>query len=105
MMFGGREMRGKIPRLLHPADNGHDVRVRDSQSERKMKKYADQRAHARKSMIQEGDKVLLRQEKHNKLSSPFEAIPYIVQQRIKRIHDHCDQNVRRKRSVQELISF
>ena len=47
--------------------------VRDRYSERKEKGnvYADCRRNARESEIREGDKVLLRQEKENKLSTPY----------------------------------
>ena len=43
--------------------------------------YADKRANAKPSPIREGDTVLLRQEKKNKLSTPFEGIPYTVFQK------------------------
>ena len=46
-----------------------------------MKKYADKRANAKPSPIREGDMVLLHQEKKNKLSTPFEGIPYTVFQK------------------------
>ena len=46
-----------------------------------MKMYADKRARAKPSPIREGDTVLLRQEKKNKLSTPFEGIPYTVFQK------------------------
>ena len=42
-----------------------------------MKMYADKRANAKPSPIREGDTVLLRREKKNKLSTPFEGIPYV----------------------------
>ena len=48
---------------------------------KKMKMYADKRANAKPSPIREGDTVLLRQEKKNKLSTPFEGIPYTVFQK------------------------
>ena len=44
----------------------------------KMKTNADMKANAKKSNIQEGDLVLLCQEKRSKLSSPFETSPYSV---------------------------
>ena len=43
--------------------------------------YADKRANAKPSPIQEGDMVLLRQEKKNTISTPFEGIPYTVFQK------------------------
>lgn len=81
LLFGGREMRGKIPQVAQPAADDDNVRARDAKSKQKMKEYADQRAHAKTSIIEKGDTVLLRQEKQNKLSSPFEGTPYTVQQR------------------------
>ena len=46
-----------------------------------MKMYADKRANAKPSSIREGDTVLLHREKKNKLSTPFEGIPYTVFQK------------------------
>ncbi|KAK2549443.1 hypothetical protein P5673_030118 [Acropora cervicornis] len=43
--------------------------------------YADKRANAKPSLMREGDTVWLRQEKKNKLSTPFEGIPYTVFQK------------------------
>ena len=43
--------------------------------------YADKRANAKPSPNREGDIVLLRQEKKNKLSTLFEGIPYTVFQK------------------------
>ena len=54
--------------------------VRDRYSERKEKGnvYADCRRNARESEIREGDKVLLRQKKENKLSTPYKQSPFTV---------------------------
>ena len=54
--------------------------VRDRYGERKEKGnvYADCRRNARESEIREGDKVLLRQEKENKLSTPYKQSPFTV---------------------------
>ena len=43
--------------------------------------YADKKVNTKPSPIQEGDTVLLCQEKKNKLSTPFEGIPYTVFQK------------------------
>ena len=55
--------------------------VRQKDAKQKMKMYADKRANAKPSPTREGDTVLLRQEKKNKLSTPFEGIPYTVFQK------------------------
>ena len=43
--------------------------------------HADCQRNARESEIQEGDKVLLRQEKENKLSTPYKQSPFTVIQK------------------------
>ena len=43
--------------------------------------YADFQRNARESEIREGDKVLLRQEKENKLSTPYKKSPFTVIQK------------------------
>ena len=43
--------------------------------------YADCQRHARESEIREGDKVLLRQEKENKLSRPYKQSPFTAIQK------------------------
>ena len=52
------------------------VRDRDSERKAKGKVYADCQRNARESEIREGDKVLLRQEKENKLSTPYKQSPF-----------------------------
>ncbi len=44
----------------------------------KAKAYADERPRTAPHKFQEGDTVLVRQQKQNKLSTPFESKPYIV---------------------------
>ena len=43
--------------------------------------YADCKRNAQESKIQEGDKVLLRQEKENKLSTTYKQSPFTVVQK------------------------
>ena len=43
-----------------------------------MKKYADEKRRAALSNIKRGDKVLLKQERKNKLSTKYDPDPYIV---------------------------
>ena len=74
-------MRGKIPQFSFSSEEDLEVRQKDALAKKKMKMYADKRANAKPSPIREGDTVLLRQEKKNKLSIPFEGIPYTVFQK------------------------
>ena len=62
----GRRIRTKLPQLQ---EFTVEDEVRDHESERKDKGtvYADCKRNAHESKIQEGDKVLLRQKKENKL--------------------------------------
>ena len=71
-------MHGKIPQFSLSSE---EERQKDPFAKQKMKIYADQRANAKPSPIREGDMVLLHQEKKNKLSTPFEGIPYTVFQK------------------------
>ena len=80
-LFGGREMLRKIPQFSLGSEEDPEVRQKDSLVKQKMKMYADKRANAKPSPIREEDTVLLRQEKKNKLSTPFEDIPYTVFQK------------------------
>lgn len=69
-MLFGRCIRTKLPQLQEFSD---EDKVRDSESERKEKGKvcANCKRKAHESKIQKGDKVLLRQEKENKLSTPY----------------------------------
>ena len=57
-----------------------DLTLRDWDSEAKAaaKIYTDERRGARYSDVRIGDKVLVRQEKHNKLSTAFNPTPHTV---------------------------
>ena len=65
-----RRIRIKLPHLQEFSIED-EVRDRDSERKEKGKVYADCKRNARESEIQEGDKVLLRQEKETKLSTPY----------------------------------
>jgi len=75
----GRKMRTKIPdiaeRELHM---NIQVRDRDAEQKGKSKLYADERRGAKYSEVTVGDQVLLRQEKQNKLTTPFNPTPHTV---------------------------
>ena len=80
----GRKLRDKLPRLKIPNDRATEaewqqlLRERDALAKLRQKKYADLRRSAEHSNIAEGDEVLLRQTRENKLSPNFEPEPYKV---------------------------
>jgi hypothetical protein len=79
LMFG-REPKTKMPQLVetssHPVDE--ELRQRDSDAKRRMKIAADRRHHAKHSGITAGDKVLVRQTKKDKFSTPYWPKPLVV---------------------------
>jgi len=66
----GRQIRTKLLQLQEFSTED-EVRDRDNERKEKRKVYTDKKRNARGSEIREGDKVLLRQEKENKLTTPF----------------------------------
>ncbi len=73
----GRKIRTKLPDIeVYRPDE--EVRDHDQLQKVKGKLYADTKRRAQESELTPGDLVLLRQEKKNKLSTPFEHQPYEV---------------------------
>lgn len=58
-----------------------DIFSKERQAKEKMKVYADTRNNAKESYIKEGDTVLVKTPKENKLLTPFSSKPYIVKER------------------------
>ena len=77
----GRPMRTKLPEMSIRRDSDSSIYHRDTAVKQKMKQHADIRTHAKPCKIQIGDTVLVRQDKHNKLSTRFEPNRYIVTRR------------------------
>ena len=69
LMFG-REMKTKIPELSTDYHNDH-AKDTDAENKTRMKDYRDQKVKAKETDFQIGDRVLLRQQKEDKLSTPF----------------------------------
>ena len=65
--------------MLVRSDSDFSIYHRDTAVKKKMKQHADIRIHANQCKIQSGDTVLVRQDKHNKLTTPFEQ--YVVTSR------------------------
>ena len=76
----GRKIRTKLPRLQECTCED-EVRDRDNERKEKGKMYTGCKRNARENDIQKGDKVLLRQERDNKLSTPFKQVPFTVVQK------------------------
>ena len=70
-----RRIRTKLPHLQEFGIEDED-RDRDGGIKAKGKVYAECQKNARESEIREGDKVLLRQEKENKLSTQYIQSPF-----------------------------
>ena len=79
LMFG-REIRRKLPERVVPQEGKrHDpIRVRDTERKKQMKAYADERRHAQQSLIQIGDRVLLKHNGGNTLTLVYDPQPYAV---------------------------
>ena len=76
----GRKIRGKIP-MVNTEPNYEKLAKlpeNDERSKLKMKYYTDNRYHAKESCLAEGDFVLVRQRKLNKLTSNFDPVPYQI---------------------------
>ena len=73
-----RKMRGKLPELHADCHLDLETRDRDAEVKVKTKTYADRAANAKPSDIAVGDQVLVRQERKDKFSTPFNPTPYHV---------------------------
>ncbi|KAJ8378529.1 hypothetical protein AAFF_G00239120 [Aldrovandia affinis] len=70
-------MRGKLPDIS-TAQADLEVRDRDAEQKGKSKIYADERRGAKYSDVDIGDTVLVKQEKTDKLTTPFNTTPHKV---------------------------
>lgn len=74
----GRKIRTKLPELSDYKFENLEVKDKDNEMKAKGKMYIDSRRNAVKSEVSVGDKVLVKQQKKNKLSTPFKAKPAVV---------------------------
>lgn len=75
----GRELRTKIPMMAVPQkQHSKLVQMTDARAKSRMKEYSDLRRNARKHDLKVGDKVLVKQNKTNKLSTFYNPQPYEV---------------------------
>ncbi|KAK3738593.1 hypothetical protein QZH41_009884, partial [Actinostola sp. cb2023] len=82
----GREIRTKVPQVEGRVSNLLSdalqcAHMKDQQAKQRMKSYVDKKNNAVPSDIQTGDKVLLQQARHNKLTTRYDPKPYMVLER------------------------
>jgi hypothetical protein len=74
-----RSLRDKLPTLPEKhSPTFKKAQINDREHKTKAKNYFDKRYKAKSSDIQQGDHVLLRQAKENKLSTKYKASPLLV---------------------------
>ncbi|KAK3754982.1 hypothetical protein QZH41_004427 [Actinostola sp. cb2023] len=79
-LLNGRKLKSTMPRLQQDQASP-EVRQNDAKRKEQMKEYADRHNHARASDLKVGDKVLVKQPKKNKLSTPFKPEPLEVKEK------------------------
>ncbi len=77
-MLFGRKIRTCVPEINTYRREDSEIRDRDSEKKGKGKRYADAKRNAKESEIVPGDKVLLKQNRNNKLDTPFSSDKYTV---------------------------
>lgn len=77
----GRQYRTKLPTLIGVDDHADDDEIRDNDAEAKLgrKLYRDNKLHATRTTIEEGDEVVLKNmQKENKLALTFNPERFVV---------------------------
>ena len=76
-------MQGQLPILVkRTVVNRHkEARQNEKKRQEYNEKYANNKSGVKKSDLKVGDNVLVRQERKNKLTSPFNPTPYVVTKR------------------------
>ena len=73
-LLNGRRLKSTLPRVQYD-QAPPEIRQTDAKSKEKMKEYADKRSHANSTDLNIGDKVLIKQPKKDKMSTPFSSEP------------------------------
>lgn len=102
----GRKLRTKLPELFDYNVDDFEVRDRDAERKEKGKMYSDKRRMAAETDIRAGDQVLVKQDRENKLSTPFNKSPFkVVKMNGNSAIVESDQGVQYKRNVTHLKKF
>ena len=73
-----RKIRTKLPDLQRYNVEDIEIRDRDSENKGKGKLYADQKRGAVESNLEQGDRVLVKQDRENKFSTPLHPEPFTL---------------------------
>lgn len=73
-LLNGRKLKSTLPRLQHD-QAPPEVRQTDAKRKEEMKEYANNCSRAKRTDLTVGDKVLIKQPKQNKMSTPFKPEP------------------------------
>jgi len=86
--LNGRKLKITLPEVSPTPARKHTLQEtrktmaeRDAEQKSKIKAYADSKLNTKPSNIKPGDTVLVRQTKKNKLSTPFNPEPLVVQEK------------------------
>jgi hypothetical protein len=105
-MLFGRKIPTKLPELCHLDATCTKIRDRDMEKKEKGKMYTDARRNAQESDLQEGDLVLMKQKKIDKLSTNFSPSPMkIVSKGGNGVLVESPEGVRYRRNVTNLRKF
>ena len=80
VLLFNRQIQTKLPQVHSNAEQEKDsaVRSKDTTAKEKMKENTDRKRRAKKSVIEIGDLILIRQRKENKFSTKFDPKPFRV---------------------------
>ena len=76
-----RKIRTRLPEIDYYDYDDLEMRDRDKESKQESKIYTDEKRRAQET-VKEGDKVLLRRERENKLTPTFHSQPYEVKSKV-----------------------
>ena len=86
--LNGRKLKTTLPEIVSTQPEQHTpqelhkrLTERDAEQKEKIKAYADKKLRVRPSDIKPGDTVLVRQQKKNKLSTPYRPEPLVVEEK------------------------
>ena len=76
-LLNGRKFKSTLP-LVQFDQASPEIIQADAKRKEKMKEYADKCNHAKNTDLNVGDKVLIKQPKQNKMSTPFKPEPFEI---------------------------
>ena len=82
LLFNGRQYRTRLPTVkMQPSAFHEEVRQNDMRAKEIMKKQSDEKAYVKLSEIAKGDLILIKQQKLNKHTPPYDPHPFEVLER------------------------